>query len=140
MMQKPNRARRTMAPAGPGLDVKIVTVRQITDRSTALCSDNQGSVDIEVPLFPQRAKGGLPQEGEVWAIDRSVGTWVFSYILRPVGAWNTPFEILDAVPDAIEGRRGQIILVKGDTGVADTLRICLKSAADTYSWKTLQTG
>jgi len=129
-----------MAPRIPGLDLKFVKVIQITDHETALCADTQGAADIEVGLFPQRAKGGLPQVGETWALDRVIGRWAFSHILVPVGAWNTPFEILEALPDATAGRRGQVILVVGADGVADTFSICLKSAADTYSWKTLQTG
>lgn len=139
-MQKAPTKRRTLSPRVPGLDYKFVTIKQITDRETALCEDTQGAVDIEVPLFPQRAKGGLPQEGEQWALDRSLGRWVFSHVMVPYGAYNTPFEVVEALPDATEARRGQVIMVPGDTGVADTLRICLKSAGDTYSWKTLQTG
>jgi hypothetical protein len=120
--------------------MKFVKVIQITDHETALCADPQGDVDIEVPLFPQRAKGGLPQPGETWILDRAVGRWVFSHVLVPLGAWNSPFEVVEALPAATAGRRGQIIFVQGADGVADTLRVCLKSAGDTYSWKTLQTG
>lgn len=132
--------RRTMAPRVPGVEIKIVNVTEITDRDSAITEDRDGGVEIEVPLLPQRAKGGLPQVGEVWALDRSLGRWVFSYVLVPTGAHNSPFEVVEALPAAEEGRRGQVVLVTGDPGVADTLQVCLKSAADTYSWKVLQTG
>jgi hypothetical protein len=35
--------------------------------------------------------------------------------------------------------RGQIAFVQGGAGVADTYRICGKSAADTYAWQTIAT-
>jgi hypothetical protein len=132
--------RRTMAPRVPGVEIKIVNVTEITDRDSAITEDRDGGIEIEVPLLPQRAKGGLPQVGEVWALDRSLGRWVFSYVLVPTGAHNTPFEVVEALPAASEDRRGQVVLLAADPGVADTLQICLKSAGDTYSWKVLQTG
>lgn len=36
--------------------------------------------------------------------------------------------------------RGAIFLVRGDTGVADTLQICLKTSTDDYTWVVLATG
>jgi hypothetical protein len=99
-----------------------------------------GNVEIEVPLMPQRAKGGLPQVEEIWAIDRALGRWYFSYIIRSVTAYNSPFEIVEALPAAVIGRRGQVVFLQGGDGEADTLQVCLKSDADDYSWKVLQTG
>jgi hypothetical protein len=132
--------RTTMAPRTQGLDAKVVRVTQITERESAICEDLDGGLEFEVPLMPQRAKGGLPQVGERWVLDRSLGRWQFSWIVRSQGAYNSPFEVVEALPAASEGRRGQIVLLAASDGVADTLQICLKSAADTYSWKVLQTG
>lgn len=128
-----------MAPQKPGVEHKFVKIVQITSNETALCEDGQGT-EIEVPLFPQKAKGGLPQVGERWVLDRSLGRWCFSHVMRALGAYNTPFEIVSALPAATAARRGQVVLVLSAPGVADTFKVCLKSAADTYSWKTLQTG
>jgi len=140
-MQRPRDIkRRTLAPRIPGVEIKFVNVMEITDRDSAITEDRDGGVEIEVPLLPQRAKGGLPQVGEVWALDRSLGRWVFSYVLVPTGAHNTPFEVVEALPDASEERRGQVVFLPGGTSEADTLQICLKSAGETYSWKVLQTG
>lgn len=36
--------------------------------------------------------------------------------------------------DSAAGNRGRIVMVQGGGGVADTFRICGKSAADAYSW------
>lgn len=44
------------------------------------------------------------------------------------------------LPSADINSEGTIWVVEGASGVADTLQVCLKSAADTYSWITLATG
>lgn len=43
-------------------------------------------------------------------------------------------------PPAGKEWRGVTWISRGGSGVADTMKICLKSAADTYSWKTITTG
>lgn len=43
-------------------------------------------------------------------------------------------------PTANAANRGKIIRTEGGAGVADTLRVCMKSAGDTYSWVTIATG
>ena len=45
-----------------------------------------------------------------------------------------------ALPTASASLRGALFVVRGATGVADTLQVCLKSSADSYSWKVLATG
>ena len=45
-----------------------------------------------------------------------------------------------ALPSASAALRGALFVVRGAGGVADTMQVCLKSAADTYSWKVIQTG
>jgi len=47
---------------------------------------------------------------------------------------------VSALPTPSETYRGRIICVLGGAGVADTYYICLKSAADTYSWVAIATG
>lgn len=42
------------------------------------------------------------------------------------------------LPTAKESRRGQIGILKGGTGVADKIYICIKDSDDTYKWKQIQ--
>lgn len=44
------------------------------------------------------------------------------------------------LPAALKTFRGVIAFQPGASSVADTLKMCMKSAADTYSWKTVVTG
>jgi hypothetical protein len=46
----------------------------------------------------------------------------------------------NARPAADAANRGQLWYSRSGAGLADTLEVCLKSAADTYSWKTIITG
>jgi len=43
-------------------------------------------------------------------------------------------------PSASSSVRGHIYVTEGGAGVADVAEVCLKSAADTYSWVSLATG
>lgn len=43
-------------------------------------------------------------------------------------------------PAASSTYRGHLLYTEGAGGVADTLKMCLKSAADTYSWVVIATG
>lgn len=45
-----------------------------------------------------------------------------------------------ALPTAIAELRGCLYVVQGGAGVADVAYICLKGAADTYSWVSIATG
>lgn len=45
-----------------------------------------------------------------------------------------------ALPTATVQWEGVLMTVQGGAGVASVTSVCLKSAADTYSWKTLATG
>ncbi len=45
-----------------------------------------------------------------------------------------------ARPAAGAAYRGMMWITQGGAGVADTTEVCLKSAADTYSWVTIATG
>lgn len=43
-------------------------------------------------------------------------------------------------PAAGSAYRGMLFVTQGGTGVTDTISVCLKSAADTYSWVSIVTG
>ena len=45
-----------------------------------------------------------------------------------------------ALPTASASLRGALFVVRGGAGAADTLQVCLKAAAGSYSWKTIATG
>lgn len=44
---------------------------------------------------------------------------------------------VDNLPTASAELRGRILTLKGGTGVQDSLKICIKNAADSYEWKTI---
>ena len=46
-------------------------------------------------------------------------------------------KVVSAAPTAVEADRGKIIVVAGATGVADTVKICVKGTDDKYSYKTV---
>jgi len=45
-----------------------------------------------------------------------------------------------AAPTCDATQRGKLWIVNGGTGVTDTVTLCLKAAADTYSWVAITTG
>jgi hypothetical protein len=45
-----------------------------------------------------------------------------------------------APPTCVVGLRGKLWYTGGGTGVTDTVSMCLKATADTYSWVTITTG
>ena len=60
--------------------------------------------------------------------------------LVPPSGFNVILGTTGALPTAAAALRGALFVVQGAAGVADTLQVCLKSAADTYSWKVITTG
>ena len=48
--------------------------------------------------------------------------------------------VLASLPAADAQQRGRLVIIRGGAGVTDTLYVCMKSAADTYSWRTIVTG
>ena len=60
--------------------------------------------------------------------------------LVPPNGYSVMIGTTGALPTAVAALRGALFLVQGAAGVADTLQVCLKSAADTYSWKVITTG
>jgi len=60
-----------------GLNLRKVVIQQLVpDRGVAICVDSMGHT-TEVAYRVQQAKGRIPQEGEVWYVDRSMGPWTF---------------------------------------------------------------
>lgn len=47
---------------------------------------------------------------------------------------------VDALPTAGVQYRRMLVVLEGAAGATDTLYICLKAAADTYSWVSITTG
>ena len=45
-----------------------------------------------------------------------------------------------SAPAAAVAYRGYLIYIKGAAGVADTIKCCMKAAANTYSWVTVATA
>jgi len=60
--------------------------------------------------------------------------------LVPPNGYSIILGTTGSLPAAAAALRGALFVVQGAGGVADTVQICLKSAADTYSWKTIATG
>jgi hypothetical protein len=50
------------------------------------------------------------------------------------------FASVTALPTAEASQRGRTVVVEGAPGVADEFYICLKSSADTYSWRQIIVG
>lgn len=46
-------------------------------------------------------------------------------------------EKVTALPTAGADYRGQIFVLDGGAGVADTVKVCIKEAAGTYAWKNV---
>src|SRR5581483_11511785 len=60
-----------------GLNLRKVVIKQmVPERGVAICEDSVNN-STEVPYRVQRAKGRIPQVGEVWYVDRSMGPWTF---------------------------------------------------------------
>lgn len=60
--------------------------------------------------------------------------------LAPADAKPVILGTTGALPAAAEAYRGALFVVRGGAGVADTIQVCLKSAANSYSWKVVATG
>jgi hypothetical protein len=55
---------------------KVVIKQMVPERGVAICEDSVNNT-TEVPYRVQNAKGRIPQVGEVWYVDRSMGPWTF---------------------------------------------------------------
>lgn len=71
---------------------------------------------------------------------RKDGSVIAPYVDLQGGWLNRAKMQSGALPVASATYRGEFWLEAGGGGVADVLYVCLKSGADTYSWKTVSTG
>lgn len=83
-----------------------------------------------------------PQKTEVWLQELNVRLYaLFTRIIDSVNLLTDGYVLpVTTLPTAEEKSRGRIVYVRGAAGVTDSLRVCLKSAADTYSWREIITG
>jgi hypothetical protein len=73
-----------------GLNLRKVVIKQIVpERGVAICEDST-NYSTEIPYRVQNAKGRMPQVGEVWYVDRSLGPWTFAaYVAADDSAFTT---------------------------------------------------
>jgi len=76
-----------------------------------------GEIDIATVVLPQKGSS-----------DTISGVWTFAPGFM-FGA--------GAEPACNASTRGRVVMVQGGAGAADTLRVCLKNAVDSYSWIAL---
>lgn len=104
----------------------------------------RGDVTIDIPSSPIGAGfkfNTLPQGGMTIEAGHAVRVQSFSEIqLVPADGKAVVLQTTGALPTASAALRGALFVVRGAAGVADTLQVCLKSSADSYSWKVLATG
>jgi hypothetical protein len=76
-----------------------------------------GEIDIDTVVLPRKGSS-----------DTISGVWTF-----------TPGVMFGAgtEPACNASTRGRVVMVQGGAGVADTLRVCLKNAVDSYAWTAL---
>lgn len=99
------------------------------------------------PLRTARLHSGTNQVFESWVRygNDAVGQ-AQAYIADVDGKWvlyRGLVQLMDpvtALPVASAVYRGVMAFQTGASGAADTVKVCVKSAADTYSWATMVTG
>lgn len=85
-------------------------------------SIQEGAGQSTTPGFEYRING----------VSINAGTLVWSIAAGGEPTWGSTSEATCA-----SGTRGQVVMVQGGAGVADTFRICKKDAADAYAWTAL---
>ena len=60
--------------------------------------------------------------------------------LTPPSGKAVVLETTGALPAPSAALRGAVFVVRGTSGIPDTVQVCLKSLLDTYSWKLLASG
>lgn len=66
-----------------GMMYRRVRVEQVVpERGVAIVQDEQGFTS-QIPYRVQAGRGRMPQEGDYWYVDRSMGPWVFSAHIAP---------------------------------------------------------
>ena len=103
-----------------------------------------GNVTIDVTRSPPNVGfrfGTFPKSGLTVESGNAVKLQSVAEIqLAPADQKPVVLATTGTLPAASAAFRGALFVVRGATGVADTLQVCLKSSADSYSWKVLATG
>lgn len=79
-------------------------------------------------------EGAGQSTSELFGAYKNDGTTMVWSIINQVPKWGNAAE-----PTCNSTNRGSVVMVQGAAGVADTFRICGKSAADTYSYVAIAT-
>lgn len=116
-----------MKPAQPvnpqstalGVAIRKVIVEQvIPERGVAIVRDGQ-QYTTEVPYRVQQGRGRVPQVGDYWYVDRSLGPWVFSTYIAPDDAALTTFAEQTAFAKGLTIPAGQLVRL-GDVPASST--------------------
>lgn len=105
---------------------------------------SQGDVTIDVTAVPYESGfkfNTLPFGG--MTVDQTNAVRIGSAAdvkLVPPSGYTVIVGTTGSLPTAASTLRGALFVAQGASGSADTIQICLKSTADTYSWKTIATG
>lgn len=115
-----------------GLNLRKVKIQQIVpSRGVAICVDSYNHT-TEIPYRVQPGKGRIPQEGEVWYIDRTLGTlWSFRAFVAADDTAFTTMEDQFTFSKGIILPNGQQILVGTvPTSVTATIGLRRTSPSD----------
>lgn len=77
-------------------------------------------------------QGGPGQTSSLQAWQDNSATVLFKIASDGIPQWTSIAE-----PTCNSSNRGKITMVQGGAGVADTLRVCVKDAADAYAWAAI---
>ena len=69
-----------------------------------------------------------------------IGTGAGAVQVAPVATFGLDIQTTGSKVACAAGTRGQIFLEEGASGVTDTVYMCMKAVADTYSWISITTG
>jgi hypothetical protein len=123
-----------IAPGSQGMTISDVTVEQ--------SGGSRPNYPLTIPVSSSGTvidwKGAGAFLVESYTDASYIEAWRFincpAITNREVGVRNVA---AGAKPTASDKLRGQLVLEKGGTGVADVIYVCRKNAADTYEWQAL---
>lgn len=111
-------ARGTMSDAADAVGVRVGNTNTLTapgSKVVAFCADNPSTCASEV--------ASIAHDGAATFAGRVSGAGVQA--------------VAGTEPTCDESARGLIWTVAGGAGVADTVRVCAKDAADAFAWRTI---
>ena len=110
------------AAASSSSNLSLYIEDNTTTTGVTRLSIQEGAGQSTTPGFEYRLTSGTLNNG----------TLVWSIAAGGEPTWGSTTEATCA-----SGTRGQVVMVHGGAGVADTFRICRKDAADVYAWTAL---